>query len=236
MPDFAIVDRTKLDAAMRATADAIREKQGNSLPMVWDEYTGFEIPVSAIDLDARAKTVEDEFLLGTYANVDNDRVTSIVSNALRNMPGLKTVKVDNVETIGEYAMYSCASLTKCHAAKATTLAGGVFYGDTRLVDVVLTAAETIGVNCFYACRGLTTLELPSVNSIGNNAFNGCNSLKRLIIGTDLCTIGTGAFTGTPIANGDGYIYVPDVMVEAYKAATNWSDYASKIKGLSEVPA
>ena len=32
------------------------------------------------------------------------------------------------------------------------------------------------------------------------------------------------------------IYVPDASVEVYKAATNWSSFASKIKGVSEMPA
>ena len=39
---------------------------------------------------------------------------------------------------------------------------------------------------------------------------------------------------TPIANGTGYVYVPDDMVDTYKSATNWSTYASQIKGMSEL--
>ena len=31
----------------------------------------------------------------------------------------------------------------------------------------------------------------------------------------------------------GKIYVPDNSVDAYKAATNWSQYADRIKPLSE---
>lgn len=42
-----------------------------------------------------------------------------------------------------------------------------------------------------------------------------------------------AFNSTPIANGTGYIYVPDALVNDYKKATNWSVYANQIKPLSE---
>ena len=43
-----------------------------------------------------------------------------------------------------------------------------------------------------------------------------------------------AFQNTPIASGTGYIYVADNLVSTYKSATNWSAYASQIKGLSEL--
>ena len=51
-----------------------------------------------------------------------------------------------------------------------------------------------------------------------------------------CTLSNAnVFTGTPIASGTGFIYVPDEAVETYKTATNWNTYASQIKGLSEIP-
>ncbi len=43
-----------------------------------------------------------------------------------------------------------------------------------------------------------------------------------------------AFANTPIAQGTGYIYVPDNLVASFKTATNWSTYASQIKGVSEL--
>ena len=40
--------------------------------------------------------------------------------------------------------------------------------------------------------------------------------------------------GTTIEKGTGYVYVPDDMIDTYKSATNWSTYASQIKGMSEL--
>lgn len=40
--------------------------------------------------------------------------------------------------------------------------------------------------------------------------------------------------GTTIEKATGYVYVPDDMVDTYKSATNWSVYASQIKGMSEL--
>jgi hypothetical protein len=43
------------------------------------------------------------------------------------------------------------------------------------------------------------------------------------------------FSSSAIANGTGFVYVPDNLVEKYKTATNWSTYASQIKPMSELP-
>lgn len=38
---------------------------------------------------------------------------------------------------------------------------------------------------------------------------------------------------TPIGSGNGYIYVPDNLVQDYKQSTSWTELSAKIKGLSE---
>ena len=64
----------------------------------------------------------------------------------------------------------------------------------------------------------------------------CLALDTLIVRSSSATLGYMGLEGTPIANGNGYIYVPDADVETYKTATNWSTYANQIKGLSELPS
>ena len=56
----------------------------------------------------------------------------------------------------------------------------------------------------------------------------------MLAGGDLCSLdSTNAFTGTPIASGTGYIYVPAVLIDSYKAATNWSTYAAQFRALED---
>ena len=66
----------------------------------------------------------------------------------------------------------------------------------------------------------------------------CDSLKTMILrSNEVCVLKySGAISSTPIATSttEGFIYVPDDLVESYKTATNWSTYASQIKGLSEL--
>ena len=44
-----------------------------------------------------------------------------------------------------------------------------------------------------------------------------------------------ALSSTPIKYGAGYIYVPATLVDTYKAATNWSTYANKIRAIEDYP-
>ena len=76
---------------------------------------------------------------------------------------------------------------------------------------------------------LTSVTIPSgVTSIGVAAFNGCRGLTSVTVNaTTPPTLGKYVFTST-----NNYpIYVPSESVNAYKAATNWSTYASRIQAI-----
>ena len=95
----------------------------------------------------------------------------------------------------------------------------------------------------YQCKTVKSVSFPNATSIGDSAFYMCSKLAEVVIGTNsstsICTLSsTSAFSSTVIATSttDGFIYVADSLVDQYKAATNWSTYASKIKGISELPS
>ena len=83
----------------------------------------------------------------------------------------------------------------------------------------------------------------SADYIGNKAFLGCSNLVAVILPysrieddlylTSPILLGTDVFVDTPIANGTGFIYVRDALVDSYKTDENWSTWASQIKPLSE---
>jgi hypothetical protein len=69
----------------------------------------------------------------------------------------------------------------------------------------------------------------AVTNIGNYAFNGCSNLTTVYVhATTPPTLGTYVFDSCPALTR---IYVPSSKVSAYKAATNWSKYSSKIYGM-----
>ena len=51
-----LIDSAKLDAAMNATADAIRGKTGGSADIPWDESTGFSSAISTIPVGSKTQT------------------------------------------------------------------------------------------------------------------------------------------------------------------------------------
>ena len=101
----------------------------------------------------------------------------------------------------------------------------------------LPAATSIGTNAFYGCSSLTTVALPAVTSIGAGALRNCSALTSLTLPKNqVATLSNiSALQGTPIASGTGYIYVPDNLVDQYKAATNWATYANQILPISQKP-
>lgn len=136
------------------------------------------------------------------------------------------------------------SISEAHLPDIIIINGFCFQNNESLTTLYLPNCTIIqGGSSFTGCKKLSKLELPAVTSISNSSFSNCTRLKTVIIGTAestaVCTLGgTGVFTGTPIVTSDteGFIYVADGLVDQYKEATNWITYASKIKGISQLPS
>ena len=189
----------------------------------------------------------------TSIDIPND-VTSIGQYAFRNCSSLTSVNIpDSVTSIGEHAFTGCTKLTNIGIPDSVTIIGNAaFYGCTSLTSVSIGNGVTIiGSYVFTGCSALTSITIPdSVTSIGDGAFDGCSSLTSVTIGNGVTIIGIYVFTGcsaltsvtvkatTPptlgsgtFKNNDCKIFVPRQSVQSYKAATNWSKYASRIQAI-----
>ena len=168
-----------------------------------------------------------------------NNVSVIDEYAFWNCMSLTSVTVPNsVKSVGKAAFAACYKLQEFKGNYAEDN-GRIF-----VIDGVLTA---------FAPYGLTEYTIPdSVTSIGNHAFYYCDSLTSVTIPESVTTIGSYAFyhcdsltsvyckattppalEGTSVFDSNGSdrkIYVPTESVEAYKSATNWSEYASAIVG------
>lgn len=123
--------------------------------------------------------------------------------------GCKTTIIPNsVIHIGE------AAFAHCYALSSVTIPNGV---------------TTIGNNAFYSCSGLTSVTIPNgVTSIDKSAFYNCSGLTSVtVLAATPPTLGAFVFNNT----NDCPIYVPSASVNAYKSATNWSSYASRIQAI-----
>lgn len=90
--------------------------------------------------------------------------------------------------------------------------------------------------CFYQTN-LAKAILNNATTIKEGAFSHTGLTTLAVRANSVCTLSSiDALDSTPIANGTGFIYVPDSLVDTYKAAPNWVVYASQIKALSTMPA
>lgn len=191
-------------------ADAIRAQLGTE-----QQYTP-ESMAAAIGSIQGFGDIDSILTRNLSGNYVNDRITELGNNALASMQKLIELSLPNVTSLGNGAVQNCTSLAELFVPKCTILYNQALYG----------------------CYGLKRLNLPEVNEIRAMVFQSCSGLSVLVLSKNqLCSLGNvSTFTGTPIASGRGYIYVPDDLVEQYKVATNWATYASQIKGMSEIPA
>ena len=175
--------------------------------------------------------------LTSVVNFENTQLTRVIYGAFSGCTLLAGITLpDTLTSIYDRAFEVCSSLTEITLpAGVTSIGNYAFNGCTSLAGITLPASLTsIGDYAFRNCTSLAGITLPdTLTSIGGGAFNGCKSLQYIRIE---------ATTPPTLSNTDAIpptiraIYVPDASVEAYQAATNWSSFASKIKGISEMPA
>ena len=145
---------------------------------------------------------------------------------------LKRVEVgSSVTSIGSGAFSSCYSLSSVVIPDGVTSIGdSAFSYCYSLSSVVIPDGVTsIGGSAFSRCYSLSSVVIPDgVTSIGGSAFSYCYGIKEYHFKplTPPTLSNTNAFSGIP---KDCVIYVPVGSLEAYKTATNWSNYASQMQ-------
>lgn len=140
----------------------------------------------------------------------------------------------------------------------TTIYNRTFWGCTGLTSITLPNSLTyLGNDALRYCTSLTTLNIPdSVQTIGGLCFFGCSGLTNVTIGTGFTTVedpgqsfsyctnlqtvtvkattppNLGSYDFFNNTNNSFIIYVPAASVNAYKSASGWSNYASRIQAIS----
>ena len=167
-----------------------------------------------------------------------ENITEIGDNAFSATSITGDINLPNLEALGtgvfrDTKISSVTSLGKITILKSSSTNFSVFSGCTNLslVNLPETLVE-IGTAVFNNCTSLEKIEIPeNVTTIKDSVFSGCTNLKMAIVNpTTPPTAGGNMFYNT---HADLKIYVPNDSVEAYKEATNWSNYADKIHPMSE---
>ena len=160
-------------------------------------------------------------------------VINIDDNAFRGCSTLKEVSLPKVVDIGVCAFQS-SGIEHLSLPSCVSLSGNVFDSTKSLISLTLPLVTRLDYyNIFYG-SSIKKIDTSSLKTIGN--FAGASNLETLILrSTTICTLtSVNDFSGTKIAAGTGYIYVPDNLVDSYKTATNWVTFANQIKPISEL--
>ena len=132
------------------------------------------------------------------------------------------------------AFDSCSNYTTFYMPDTVTEYGNSYSwsNPTALTYFKISNNLTAIKNYFLSnAINLPIITIPaSVTSIGSRAFNNCSSLTTIVMeGTTPPTLAN----TNAISTATTAIYVPDESVSTYQGATNWSNFASIIKPISE---
>ena len=184
-------------------------------------------------------------------------VTSLGSSCFYYCTSLSAITIpDSVSTLFYNCFQYCTSLSEITIPDSvTSLGNNCFAYCSSLSSVIIgNSVTSLGDYCFSSCSSLSSVTIPdSVTSLGGWCFDSCSSLTSVTIGNSVTSIGSYCFgycskltsvtckAKTPPTLGSKVfnrtpstmiIYVPAESVDAYKAATNWSNYADKIQAIA----
>ena len=231
------------------TAKAIRIKNG-----LLELYKPSQFVNAIINL----KLSEDKIIDGTADVISNNMITSVRKYGFYQYGTLTSVDLPLVSIINDYGFYKCLNLETVNIEHATDIGNFAFTGCGSIVSAAFPLVEQVGIGAFDECLSLASIDMPLLTDVKSFTFRKCESLlfvdlssvqsidaqafyssgiETLILrsSTVCALLNSNAFSFTPIADGTGYIYVPSSIVDEYKTADGWSEYADQIRAIEDYP-
>lgn len=191
---------------------------------------------------------------GTIKEVYDDETVALATCFTRSVLEKATFPI--CKEIKPYAFQGCSTLSSVYFPELMTIGASAFESTTKLYYIFfqnvaliqsnafrysgietaeLPSCTSLGTAAFGTCKSLKEIKIPKCKSLSTYVFSGCKALEKIFLDgvTAVPTLGQYALHGTPETLK---IIVPDALVDAFKAATNWSAYADKIIGVTEYEA
>ena len=189
----------------------------------WSEYSSIMLESMPII------SFSNGLVYGSIKSIDSTYTTTLNINK----DDVISVDLINCENVGLKTFYSNQQLTQVNLPECVSLGVSAFAECIRLQTISLPKCEYIGDRCFQgAFQSNTTgndinINLPVCSYIGSSAFYWTQRSLTLTLGYDgIVDLPSGSYTfdATTVRS----IYVPASLVDAYKSATNWSQYSNRI--------
>ena len=184
--------------------------------------------------------------------MDTSTFTTLGS-MFRQCTTLTSLDLSNWDTSHVTAMgamfYQCSALTSLDLSSFDTInvtdMAYMFYSCPALTSLDLGSFDTSNVtdmsNMFYWCTHLTSLNLSGFDTgrvtSASSMFGSCTALQDVIWSqkNTVQPLPVSASSAGLTYNNSAKFYVPDALVNDYKAATNWSEIASRIYSINDLP-
>lgn len=237
-----VVDSSYLNQGLTAIANSVRTKGGTSSPLAFPD--GIKQAIDNIETGIMPTGTVNITANGTYDVAD--KATAVVNVeagvdylAKRLNGSLTSYSNAGLTGIAAYGFANCINLATLNTPNVNIL-GAQAITNTKLTEFVITTPTALRLSasrCFMDNSVLAKVDFKNVLLFGTYTFQLCPALITVIIrnGTEVPRVSSNSFSGTPVASGTGYIYVPSAMVDAYKAATNWSAHADQIRAIEDYP-
>ena len=208
------------------------------------------------ECDSTSAITQGEINSANLESVEiGDCVTEIGDEAFYGCSSLTGITIpSSVTSVGFDAFSNCSSLPVENNIRYADTYLVEAVDKTLSTYTIKNGTRWIAPDAFSSCSSLTGITIPdSVTAIGNIAFEYCSSLTSVTIPSGVTEVGRAAFENCssltsvtcnpvtpPTLRGYGGsfddtnncpIYVPAASVNAYKNATNWSEYADRIQAI-----
>lgn len=175
-------------------------------------------------------------------------VETVNPDAISSVSSLVTINAEALKKINGYSIFTCKLLQTINAPNVNKLTSNAIYGCPMIEELYfpkLTSLDIHGITNMKSLKKVTLGDVP----LASDSINYCNALQTLDIKTsssifiptslsksliirDITAVPTMENTVSELKDTLN-VYVPDDLVGAFKAATNWSAFGDRIKPLSE---
>ena len=179
----------------------------------------------------KVKTVgQYAFTTAALTEIDLPECTEIGRNAFMSCASVGSINLPKVQRLGYQALMNACSASDIEPFDVTlpqcqSISDDAF-ASSRIGTLTLPAVVNLSSGALRSMARLTVVDIGTSAGILNNEFSGDRALSTLIIRGDTVAplSSTGAFADTPwgLESQGGTLYVPEALIEDYKAAANWS--------------